>query len=314
MTGVKNRQFDEFIVLLTTICEGLEGQSVRSSAQNILAEPIKSSFTTTEYVIRGARAYMFVLDSGTATLVTGDDAEDIEAPCLIWTPVGLTARLRLAAGCRGFVLRVPEAHTGRSLPSGSISGHVRSAIGTLIISRKLDARTLEKMRLYFNEIKDELFDAQPGGATAIQYCLSLLLIQVWRTSTPSVASPIVLPRQIVHDFLYLVELHMLKHWRVTQYAAHLGISKDSLNTAVRKVLQQSPHQYIQSRLINEAKTLLLNSDLKVSEIAYKLGFSDAAYFNRFFHRHNQISPGKFRSQNLPQDSANEDLDTFAAWP
>ncbi len=287
---------------------------MRTNIQNIQAEQIKSSFTTTEFVVRGARSYLFVLEAGSATLLTKEETEEIKAPCIIWTPVGLTAQLRLAAGCRGFVLRIPEAHMGRSLPSGSVSGYVRSTIGTLIISSGLKTQWLNKLRLYFNEIKDELFYNPPGGATAIQHCLTLILILVWRTSTPSVASPVILPRQIVHDFLYLVELHMQKHWQVTQYANHLNISKDSLNNAVRKVVDQSPHQYIQSRLINETKTLLLNSDLKVSEIAYKLGFSDAAYFNRFFQRHTNISPGRFRSQNLPQDPANVGREAFAAWP
>ncbi len=287
---------------------------MQNSVQNIQAEQIKSSFTTTEYVIRGARSYLFVLEAGSAALITSDEKEDVKAPCMIWTPVGQTAHLRLAAGCRGFVLRIPEAHMGRSLPSGSISGYVRSTIGTLIISSGLEAKWHDKLRLYFNEIKDELYENPPGGATAIQHCLTLILILVWRTSTPSVASPVILPRQIVHDFLYLVELHMQEHWRVTQYARHLNISKDSLNNAVRKVVDQSPHQYIQSRLINETKTLLLTSDLKVSEIAYRLGFSDAAYFNRFFQRHTKISPGRFRSQNLPQEPASAGLDAFAAWP
>jgi AraC-like DNA-binding protein len=40
--------------------------------------------------------------------------------------------------------------------------------------------------------------------------------------------------------------------------------------------------YLNNRVILEAKRLLCNSPLTAKEIAFYLGFNDPSYFNRFF--------------------------------
>jgi AraC family transcriptional activator of pobA len=51
---------------------------------------------------------------------------------------------------------------------------------------------------------------------------------------------------------------------------------------------------IAGRLIEEAKRQLIFTASSVQAIALGLGFSDAAYFNRFFRRHAGNSPQAWR--------------------
>ncbi len=51
---------------------------------------------------------------------------------------------------------------------------------------------------------------------------------------------------------------------------------------------------IHARVLAEAQRDLLFSDLEVKYIALSLGFSDAAYFSRFFARLVGQSPTEFR--------------------
>lgn len=101
-------------------------------------------------------------------------------------------------------------------------------------------------------------------------------------------------------------------WGVEDYARQLGVSRERLGFAVRKATGLSPQAYIHRELLSEARDLLLNSSLQVAEIAFRLGFQDPGYFNRFFTRNEGTSPGRFRRmgmrmQNVPPPS-------YAAWP
>lgn len=65
-------------------------------------------------------------------------------------------------------------------------------------------------------------------------------------------------------------------------ASELGYSPDYLSALVRRETGKALGAHITEAKIREAERLLLNSDLKISEIAYACGFSDEKYFMRCF--------------------------------
>jgi len=218
------------------------------------------------------------------------------------------------AGTRGFVLRAPEQTIGQAMPTGPISAQVRKALSNRLILSRLTAAHIARLRNTFELIEGELFTMAPGALSVIHHCISLLLIEIWRTSGPTHDEISVRPQQIADDFLHLVELHLQSHRTVKEYAQRIGVSRDRLNSAVRRAIGTSPNQHIQLRLMEEAKTLLLHSALSISEIAYKLGYNDAAYFNRFFHRHAGMAPGRFRKSKQKLSGPTSKKPSFAAWP
>ena len=52
---------------------------------------------------------------------------------------------------------------------------------------------------------------------------------------------------------------------------------------------------ISTRIIQEAKILLKQTDWNVSEIAYCLGFEEVAHFSNFFRKQTTLSPLAFRA-------------------
>ena len=56
----------------------------------------------------------------------------------------------------------------------------------------------------------------------------------------------------------------------------------------------SSSQYIKNEIILLAKRELFHTSDSVKEIAYRLGFTDNAYFTRLFTETAGISPNKFR--------------------
>ncbi|MEN8958192.1 MAG: helix-turn-helix domain-containing protein [Flavobacteriales bacterium] len=56
--------------------------------------------------------------------------------------------------------------------------------------------------------------------------------------------------------------------------------------------------YIQARIITEAKRLLYFTNLSNKEIGYELGFNEPANFSAFFKKNTEVSPSKFKKTEL----------------
>jgi AraC family transcriptional activator of pobA len=95
-------------------------------------------------------------------------------------------------------------------------------------------------------------------------------------------------------FRLLIESHYLKHWPVERYARLLALSQSSLNRLCQSLTGGTAFDVIQQRLALEARRRLVYVAGSVSAIAAELGFKDAAYFCRFFRKHNGMSPIAFR--------------------
>ncbi|SFR08708.1 helix-turn-helix domain-containing protein [Poseidonocella sedimentorum] len=280
----------------------------------VQTERIRSALTATEFTALDQRAALFVITAGSGRLASGASTVPLAAPCLVWSPPQKGAPIRLDAGTRGFVLRVSDTVVGQSIPGGTISAHVRKAVSGRIHLPALNAATLAKLENLAEQIDGELFSMAPGARAVVHHCVSLLLIEVWRASSPTGLELDTLPQQIADEFLHLAEVYLQSHWSVSRYAERIGVSRDRLNSAVRRAIGTTPHSHLQARLMEEAKSLLLRSNLHVAEIAFKLGFTDAAYFNRFFQRHAEMAPGKFRQLNSSIRRRGPRETAFHAWP
>lgn len=53
-------------------------------------------------------------------------------------------------------------------------------------------------------------------------------------------------------------------------------------------------EYISDYRINKAKELLRDTNIKISGVAEKVGFSDAAYFYRVFKKSVGVTPAQYR--------------------
>jgi AraC-like DNA-binding protein len=103
---------------------------------------------------------------------------------------------------------------------------------------------------------------------------------------------------IIRQFNLLVENHYKKEHSVKFYADQVNRSPKTLSNLFALYNNKSPIAVIQERIVLEAKRLLLYTDKSAKEIAYDLGFDDAAYFSSFFKKNTEVSPSDFRSTGL----------------
>ncbi len=124
----------------------------------------------------------------------------------------------------------------------------------------------------------------------------LQLIVVLSRRLPRLAQPQISRHQlnVLRQFERLIEAHFREKRLPREYAELLFITPNHLNALVSAALGKSAGELIRERVLLEAKRLLVNSDLSISQIASELNFEDNAYFARFFKKHTGVSPEAFR--------------------
>lgn len=80
------------------------------------------------------------------------------------------------------------------------------------------------------------------------------------------------------------------------YANKLNITTKHLNRVVKETVNKTTNQLISERVILEAKRLIIHSNNSLTSIAFTLGFSDYAYFSRYFKNKSGVTPINFRKR------------------
>ena len=161
---------------------------------------------------------------------------------------------------------------------------------------------LEKdLGLKINELFEKLLiEANETGHSAADMVRLLLLeifILIGRTvSMPELkqASPYNLT--LLKNFRHLIETHYISNRLPKEYAEMLYITPNHLNALCNDLLGIAAGEVIRNRVVLEAKRLLVNPQMGITEVADHLNFGDNSYFTKFFKKQAGITPEEFKKQ------------------
>jgi AraC family transcriptional activator of pyochelin receptor len=104
-----------------------------------------------------------------------------------------------------------------------------------------------------------------------------------------------------YDFPYIFEAQKILatnpacQLTITALALEVGINSFKLRVGFKQLFKTTIHQYRLNLRLNLAKQLLSETDLTLSEIAYKTGFDSRDGFGRCFRRKFKESPREWRN-------------------
>lgn len=99
---------------------------------------------------------------------------------------------------------------------------------------------------------------------------------------------------LLRNFQKLIEQNYKLIKLPKQYAELLYITPNHLNALCNDMLGIPAGELIRNRIALEAKRLLINQGLTITEIANELNFADNSYFTKFFKKQAGVTPEEFR--------------------
>jgi signal transduction histidine kinase/ligand-binding sensor domain-containing protein/AraC-like DNA-binding protein len=82
-----------------------------------------------------------------------------------------------------------------------------------------------------------------------------------------------------------------------KFSREMAVSRTLLYTKLKSITGQSVNEFIRTIRLKKAAWLLTNSNKQVTDIAFTVGFSNAAYFTKCFTDQFGVSPRKYAEQN-----------------
>ncbi|MEZ5018343.1 MAG: helix-turn-helix domain-containing protein [Flavipsychrobacter sp.] len=100
--------------------------------------------------------------------------------------------------------------------------------------------------------------------------------------------------ELLFDLKDVVDVKFREPITLKDIAGFLNEAPNRIQSLSKEKLCYTVLQLKQKKILLEAQRKVVFTDMSTKEIAYELGFKDAAYFNKFFKLHTNMAPHEFR--------------------
>jgi AraC-like DNA-binding protein/uncharacterized cupin superfamily protein len=171
----------------------------------------------------------------------------------------------------------------------------------IFVSRTEEKKLHQKLERLLLNIRQEYYKKEEGFCLAIKSGLYKFAL-VFLRELPPVASASKETAKLNHNRRILERVFSYIHGNygntgitLERAAEVAALSKFHFSRFFRDQTGQTFHIYLSQVRINQAKELLIESDLSITEIAYICGLSSVKTFNRLFKTFTDVSPSTYRS-------------------
>lgn len=167
---------------------------------------------------------------------------------------------------------------------------------------KLNAPDQDYVLSLLNGIAAEMSKQDPGFHTIILTKLARLLIfcQRFRRHASTDASGS-LSASVTHQKVSEVASYISSHYTeassLDSVAKHFFMSKSYLSRIFKQNTGYTVNEYINISRIQEARKLLMESDMRITQIAEAVGYDSITYFEKIFRSHTGTSPLRYRKKH-----------------
>lgn len=113
-------------------------------------------------------------------------------------------------------------------------------------------------------------------------------------------------KQMIDQIVTLIQTNLSNpDFDVSMLQDMMNMSASTLYRKVKALTGMSPSKFIQNVRLKQACSLLMAKTSNVSEVAYKVGFTDPKYFSSNFKKEFGITPSEYRNQSTKQSEEEE---------
>lgn len=128
----------------------------------------------------------------------------------------------------------------------------------------------------------------------IRSLLNILLLKLYELNDRKTISSVNGDAVLINELSHIIDSNFVKEHHVGFYTSAINVSEKQLNELCNRNFNCGLKKILTDRLMQEARKLLMSSDLSVSEISYKMNFDDNSYFNKVFKKQTGLTPLRFR--------------------
>ena len=152
------------------------------------------------------------------------------------------------------------------------------------------------LRNYINSLQFYFDNPELVSEELLKIKLKELILLLAKTenadSVQSLIAGLFTKREVA--FKDVIEANLFNNYTLDELAALTNLSLSSFKRQFVKHYKESPAKHIKKRKLEHAAKLLKNTDLRISDIAFDVGFSDLAHFSKSFHKVFHKSPSEYR--------------------
>ncbi|RXZ81304.1 AraC family transcriptional regulator [Paenibacillaceae bacterium] len=153
------------------------------------------------------------------------------------------------------------------------------------------------VQILLARIEQELSDRRQHFNLMVKAALLELLITLGRqeyTAAPGVELSTA-QRAAMDEAAHYMMQHCTANMPIEAVARHFHMSPSYLHRLFKVYAGCTPHQFQMQQRIQLAKSLLIEGDEPITEIALRVGFQELAHFCRTFRKLTGASPGSYRA-------------------
>ncbi|MHC1747146.1 MAG: AraC family transcriptional regulator [Cellulosilyticaceae bacterium] len=167
-----------------------------------------------------------------------------------------------------------------------------------ILPHILKVKDQELTEFIFRNIYQSYLKQQPQWQMRCKI-LFLELLENIINETFSTENPISPNKQyIVGQLKNFIANNYYRKIQVQEICAVTGLNVDYTSRVFKQVTGMKITEYLNKYRISKAKTLMIEKDLKIEEIAYMVGFNNENYFSSIVRKFEGQTPGVLRSKLL----------------
>ena len=260
--------------------------------------PFKSPTLRADY-------FSFILTKdGSGVYYLDDHKFPFDSRTIYFTNPGHTKSYELAESNEAHIIILTENFL-REYVHPEVYDEFPFLLAEIVPPKKLSEKSFREFEMLYKQIHDEFHRPSIFQSRILGNLFVVLLLKIkedlWLDYDPIMEGN--RNSQIVKSFKQLLEKEFKnrivnssseRRPQVQDFAKELHLHPNYLNSVIRSKTGKTINDWLTHRTITTAKSLLRNTSLSAKEIAYKLGFSEPTHFNRFFRKHVQTTPGKFR--------------------